>query len=60
MQALVQLGVIELRRWAHLLLVKGLTSTSNAELIKASLIRARMLSRCAEIKAWAWPSRRLF
>jgi c-di-GMP-related signal transduction protein len=48
MQALVQLGVIELRRWAHLLLVKGLTSTSNAELIKASLIRARMLSHCAE------------
>ena len=51
MQALVQLGVIELRRWVHLLLVKGLSSTTNAELVKASLIRARMLSSFAEDKS---------
>jgi EAL and modified HD-GYP domain-containing signal transduction protein len=43
-QALAQLGVIELRRWSHLLLVKGLMSPDNAELVKSSLIRARMLA----------------
>jgi EAL and modified HD-GYP domain-containing signal transduction protein len=50
-QALAQLGVTELRRWTHLLLVKGLMSPENTELIKASLIRARMLSLCAEDKS---------
>ena len=50
-QALAQLGVIELRRWSHLLLVKGLMSPDNAELVKASLIRARMLSLCAQDKS---------
>jgi EAL and modified HD-GYP domain-containing signal transduction protein len=43
-QALAQLGVIELRRWSHLLLVKGLMNPDNAELVKSSLIRARMLA----------------
>jgi c-di-GMP-related signal transduction protein len=47
-QALAQLGVTELRRWSHLLLVKGLTNPENAELVKASLIRARMLSLYAQ------------
>ena len=42
--AVVQIGLVELRRWAHLLLVKGLSNTDNAELVKASLIRGRMLA----------------
>jgi EAL and modified HD-GYP domain-containing signal transduction protein len=42
--ALVQIGLVELRRWAHLLLIKGLSNTDNAELVKASLIRGKMLA----------------
>lgn len=47
-QALPQIGIIELRRWVHLLLVKGLTNANNAELVKTSLVRAKMLSLFAE------------
>ena len=42
--ALVQIGLVELRRWAHLLLIKGLSNTDNAELVKASLVRGKMLA----------------
>ncbi len=47
-QAVVRIGFSELRRWTHLLLLKGFSNTENAELVKASLIRARMLSLFAE------------
>jgi EAL and modified HD-GYP domain-containing signal transduction protein len=45
--ALVTLGVQDLLRWGNLLLLKGLNKTDNAELVKTSLVRARMLSRLA-------------
>jgi c-di-GMP-related signal transduction protein len=45
--ALVTLGVQDLLRWGHLILLKGLNNTDNAELVKTSLIRARMLSQFA-------------
>ena len=47
--ALVQLGVQDLLRWGNLLLLKGLQNSDNAELVKTSLIRARMLSQFAVI-----------
>lgn len=47
--ALVQIGLVELRRWCHLLMVKGLANADNAELIKLSLIRARMLALYADV-----------
>ena len=47
-QGIAQIGLIELRRWAHLLLVKGLTNAQNAELIKTSLVRGKMMSLYAE------------
>ncbi len=43
-QALVHLGTKELRRWTYLLLLRGLQSPDNAELIKTSLIRGKILS----------------
>ena len=45
--ALVTLGVQDLLRWGNLILLKGLHNTDNAELVKASLVRARMLSQFA-------------
>ncbi len=42
--ALMQIGLVELRRWANLLLVKGLSNTDNAEMVKLSLIRGRMMA----------------
>jgi EAL and modified HD-GYP domain-containing signal transduction protein len=45
--ALVTLGVQELLRWGNLILLKGLNNTDNAELVKISLVRARMLSQFA-------------
>ena len=42
--ALMQIGLVELRRWCHLLLIKGLTNPDNTELIKLSLIRGRMMA----------------
>lgn len=43
-QALVQIGLVELRHWTHLLLVKGLTNADNAELVKTSLIRGKIMA----------------
>jgi EAL and modified HD-GYP domain-containing signal transduction protein len=43
--ALVTLGVQDMLRWGNLILLKGLHNTDNAELVKASLVRARMLSQ---------------
>ena len=51
--ALVTLGVQELLRWGNLILLKGLSTTDNAELVKTCLIRARMLSRFALISGSA-------
>lgn len=47
-QALVRLGTKELSRWVSLVLVKGVQNIENAELIKTSLIRGRMLSLIAK------------
>ena len=47
--ALVALGVQELFRWGNLILLKGLSRTDNAELVKTCLIRARMLSQFAVV-----------
>jgi len=46
--ALVQIGLMELKRWVHLLLVKGLKSAENAELIRLSLIRGKMMALLAD------------
>jgi len=45
--ALVQIGFSELKRWVHVLFVKGLTGAENAELVRLSLIRGRMMSLLA-------------
>ncbi len=42
--ALTHIGLTEVKRWAHLLLVKGLSTPENTELVKLSLIRGRMLA----------------
>jgi len=47
--ALVTIGAKELVRWGSLVLLKGLANTDNAELVKVSLVRARMLSQLAVI-----------
>ena len=46
-QALIHLGTQEMIRWIHLMLLKGMQTRENAELIKASVIRGRMLSLMA-------------
>jgi len=43
-QGIVHLGTQELLRWVHLLLLKGIQNTENAELVKVSLIRGKFLS----------------
>lgn len=43
-QCLTQIGLLELQRWAHLLLIKGLTNPQNAELVKTSLVRGKIMS----------------
>lgn len=48
-QALVRMGTVELRRWINLLLLREMQNTENAELVKASLIRGKMLALYAEI-----------
>lgn len=42
--AVVQLGVQELIRWVNLMIIKGVQNTENAELVRQSLIRGRMLA----------------
>jgi c-di-GMP-related signal transduction protein len=48
-QALVRLGTIELTRWINLMLLRSIKNTDNAELIKSSLIRGKMLALFAEM-----------
>ncbi len=46
-QAMVRLGTQEITRWVMLMLLRGIQRTENAELIKASIIRGKMLSLIA-------------
>lgn len=41
--ALVRLGITELRKWIYLMMLKDIQRVDNKELIKTSLIRAKML-----------------
>ena len=43
-QAVVRLGVDEMIRWISVMLIKGIQSIENAELVKTSLIRGKILS----------------
>jgi len=43
--ALVMLGMAELRKWLSLIVMRGLAESKPAELVRISLIRARMLER---------------
>lgn len=42
-QALVQLGITELRKWIYILVLKDIQSIENKELIKTCLIRAKFM-----------------
>ena len=42
-QALVRLGISEIRKLAYIMMVKGITHVENRELVKNSLIRARLM-----------------
>ncbi len=46
--ALARFGLSSLRQWAHLLLLQGVRTKENFELIKTSIVRGRMLSLLAE------------
>jgi len=43
-QAVVRLGVLELYRWVNIMMMKGVESVENAELIQNCLIRGKFLS----------------
>lgn len=45
--ALVRMGIEEIRKWVYLLLLKDIQSDDNKELIKNSLIRAKMMELLA-------------
>lgn len=47
LQAIVFIGTDELLQWSHLLLIKGIQNPENAELVKASLVRGKLLSLLA-------------
>ncbi|MCE5235060.1 MAG: HDOD domain-containing protein [Clostridiaceae bacterium] len=44
---LVQIGVDEVRRWVQLMMLRGVRKPENAELVKNSIVRAKMLSLIA-------------
>ncbi|HWR18901.1 MAG TPA: HDOD domain-containing protein, partial [Clostridia bacterium] len=44
---LVQIGTDEVRRWVQLMMLRGVQRPENAELIKNSIVRAKMLSLIA-------------
>ncbi|HWS29686.1 MAG TPA: HDOD domain-containing protein [Clostridia bacterium] len=44
---LVQIGTDEVRRWVQLMMLRGVQKAENAELIKNSIVRAKMLSLIA-------------
>lgn len=46
-QALARIGIDELTKWMNLILLQNLESTGNAEFIKNSMIRAKMLEQIA-------------
>ncbi|MDF2950290.1 MAG: diguanylate phosphodiesterase [Sedimentibacter sp.] len=46
-QALVQLGIIELRKWIYILIMKDIQTIENKELIKTCLIRAKFMDLLA-------------
>lgn len=46
-QALVHIGTTEIARWANLMLMKGIQRADNAELIKNSILRGKVLSLMA-------------
>lgn len=46
-QALTRLGAKETMQWIHVMLLKGVQKLDNAELVKLSLIRGKMLSLIA-------------
>lgn len=46
-QALIRLGMTEIRKWVYLLLLKNLQSTDNRELVKTCLIRAKFMELLA-------------
>lgn len=48
-QALVRIGILELRRWFNVLLLKDLQQIENHELIKQSLVRARLMENLANL-----------
>ena len=47
-QALVRIGILELRRWLNVLLLKDLQQVENHELIKQSLVRAHLMENLAQ------------
>lgn len=47
-KALVHIGTEKLFRWSHLMLIKGVQNAENEELVKASLIRGKLLSLLAQ------------
>lgn len=47
-QALVRIGILELRRWFNVLLLRDLQQVENHELIKQSLVRAYLMESVAE------------
>ncbi len=46
-QALIRLGMNEIRKWVYLLLLKNMQSTDNKELVKTCLIRAKFMELLA-------------
>lgn len=48
-QALVRMGTEELTRWVNLMLLRKMQNSENAELVKASLIRGKMLALFADM-----------
>jgi len=47
-QAIVRLGIQEMRRWVSLMLLREFESVENSELIKVCLLRARLLALIAQ------------
>lgn len=46
-QAMTHLGTQELYRWVHVMLIKGVQNKDNAELVRTSIIRGKMLALLA-------------
>lgn len=47
-QGLMFMGTDEIRRWVYLMMLRGVQSPENAELVKTSVIRGKMLSLLAK------------